>query len=50
MSGIDSVNADRENPVGCHCGKCGEFTPLEDIKHMERGKGYCPVCTGKLFR
>lgn len=50
MGEIEPVNADRDNPVGCYCGKCGDWTPLGDIKHMSRGKGYCPVCTAKHFR
>jgi hypothetical protein len=30
--------------VGVNCGRCNEFTSLSEIKHIERGKGFCSDC------
>lgn len=40
----DGVNEDRDNPVGCYCPGCGDFTPLEEAKHIRRGRGWCEDC------
>jgi hypothetical protein len=33
-----------EDRVGVNCGRCNEAITLGEIKHIERGKGFCSDC------